>query len=205
MLFSIRDVLHHLYSFRFHNPLLPGSATHAPRLYRTTVCRSFSGIHTQARPFGALDLDPACCVSISLFLPTFMCTELTYGGRRASLQLLERKATPACRSNIVSLNPLCAKYHSHLHMKAPDPFLGRISDANPPLSIRYRRHSIVRSRFAYSKEGDGNDDTPVLGARKLVDGVADVAFALGRAAGADTSGSFGKHVVVCYVCGMWLW
>ena len=66
-----------------------------------------------------------------------------------------------------------------------------------------RRHSIAGWRFAYSKEGDSDNDAPVLGARKLVDGVADVAVALDGAAGADTSVSFGRHVVLCFVCGMW--
>jgi hypothetical protein len=50
-------------------------------------------------------------------------------------------------------------------------------------------------QFAYSKEGDSDNDAPVLGARELVDGVADVAVVLGGAAGANTSGSFGRHVV----------
>jgi hypothetical protein len=60
-------------------------------------------------------------------------------------------------------------------------------------------------RVAYSEEGDSNNDAPVLGARKLVDGVADVAVVLGGAAGAtNTSGSFRGHVVCC-VCGLWFW
>ena len=119
MLFSIRDVLHHPCSCRFHNPLLPRSATYAPGTYRTTICHPLGGIHTQARRFEAIDLDPASCVSTSRFLST-LCNRLTYGGRRASLQLLERKATPACRSNIVSLKTLCAMQPSHIQMRAPD-------------------------------------------------------------------------------------
>lgn len=62
--------------------------------------------------------------------------------------------------------------------------------------------TAAERRIAYSKEGDSDNDAPVLGARKLVDGVADVAVVLGGAAGANTSGSFGRHVVWC-VCGMW--
>lgn len=48
---------------------------------------------------------------------------------------------------------------------------------------------------AYSKEGDSDDDAAVLGARDLVDGVADVAVGSGGAAEA-TGGllSFGRHV-----------
>lgn len=47
---------------------------------------------------------------------------------------------------------------------------------------------------AYSKEGDSDDDAAVLGARDLVDGVADVAVGSGGAAKA-TGGllSFGGH------------
>lgn len=50
-------------------------------------------------------------------------------------------------------------------------------------------------QFAYSKEGDSDNDAPVLGARKLVDGVADVAVLRGAAGATNTSGSFGRHVV----------
>jgi len=57
-------------------------------------------------------------------------------------------------------------------------------------------------RIAYSKEGDSDNDAPVLGARELVDGVADVAGVLNGAAGANTGGSFRRHAVCC-VCGMW--
>jgi hypothetical protein len=58
-------------------------------------------------------------------------------------------------------------------------------------------------RVAYSKEGDGDNDAPVLGAGELVDGVADVAgVRLGGAAEASAGGSFGRHVVLCVVCGL---
>ena len=56
---------------------------------------------------------------------------------------------------------------------------------------------MVGRHIAYSKEGDSDNDAPILGARKLVDGVADVAVVLGGAAGANTSGSLGRHVVCC--------
>ena len=69
------------------------------------------------------------------------------------------------------------------------------------LLFQFRRRSTAGWRFAYSKEGDSDNDAPVLGARKLVDGVADVAVALDGAAGADTSVSFGRHVVLC--CCVW--
>ena len=64
-----------------------------------------------------------------------------------------------------------------------------------------RQLEIAGWQSAYSKEGDGDDDAPVLAARKLVDGVADVAVALGRATGANTCGSFGRHFVLCYCVG----
>ena len=63
----------------------------------------------------------------------------------------------------------------------------------------------------YSEERNCDDDAPVLGARQLVDGVADVAVVLlGGAAEAGAGGdSFGGHccmfVCVCVcVCVCWL-
>lgn len=52
----------------------------------------------------------------------------------------------------------------------------------------------------YSEERNSDDDAPVLGARQLVDGVADVAVVLlGGAAEAGAGGdSFGGHV--CCMC-----
>ena len=52
----------------------------------------------------------------------------------------------------------------------------------------------------YSEERNCDDDAPVLGARQLVDGVADVAVVLlGGAAEAGAGGdSFGGHV--CCMC-----
>ena len=54
----------------------------------------------------------------------------------------------------------------------------------------------------YSEERNCDDDAPVLGARQLVDGVADVAVVLlGGAAEAGAGGdSFGGHCCL-YVCG----
>lgn len=72
---------------------------------------------------------------------------------------------------------------------------------NPLLQFDARQLEIAGWRSAYSKEGDSDDDAPVLGARKLVDGVADVAVALGRATGANTCGSFGRHFVLCCFVG----
>ena len=47
----------------------------------------------------------------------------------------------------------------------------------------------------YSEERNSDDDAPVLGARQLVDGVADVAVVLlGGAAEAGAGGSFGRHI-----------
>jgi hypothetical protein len=62
--------------------------------------------------------------------------------------------------------------------------------------------TLSRRCIAYSKEGDGDNDAPVLGAGELVDGVADVAgVRLGGAATANACRclSFGRHVVMCVV------
>ena len=57
----------------------------------------------------------------------------------------------------------------------------------------------------YSEERNCDDDAPVLGARQLVDGVADVAVVLlGGAAEATGGDTFGRHDL-CVVCvGGWV-
>lgn len=90
---------------------------------------------------------------------------------------------------------------SHVHLNDPSPF--------PPSHVQRKSSSFASfvdgavaagRRVAYSKEGDGDNDAPVLGARKLVDGVADVAVLRGAAGATNTSGSFGRHVVCVVLC-----
>jgi hypothetical protein len=61
----------------------------------------------------------------------------------------------------------------------------------------------LRDGDAYSEERDSDNDAPVLGARQLVDGVADVAVVLlGGTAEAGAGGdSFGGHCCCVYVGG----
>jgi len=98
-------------------------------------------------------------------------------------------------------------YSSHFHLESSRPLPQSLPQSKSSSSPSFIDSAVAAAgrRIAYSKEGDSDNDAPVLRARKLVDGVADVAVVLGGAAGAtNTSGSFGRHVVCC-VCGVWVW
>ena len=86
----------------------------------------------------------------------------------------------------------------HLYSQPLHSFLDRISSRVQLLLIFHRRCYSSSRGIAYSKEGNGDNDAPVLGARELVNGVADVAgVRLGGATEASALGSFGRHVVLC--------
>jgi hypothetical protein len=131
---------------------------------------------------------------------------VTYGGRRASLQLLERNATPACDGSMVSLKLIACFDHpmsismfpvpvSHDRISSPVP---RPLPPHQSVTLQYRERCT-----AYSKEGDGDNDAPVLRAGELVDGVADVAgVRLGGTATANACRclSFRRHIGVFLIC-----
>jgi hypothetical protein len=118
--------------FRSHNNLLLQYHGLARGPYRTTIRRPLEGIHTQAswifgqrlRVFGAMAGDG-----------------VTYGGRRASLQLLERNATPACDGFVVSPEVLACFVHPISISIIPIPIShDHISSHIPLFLFIHRRH-----------------------------------------------------------------
>jgi hypothetical protein len=129
---------------------------------------------------------------------------VTYGGRRASLQLLERNATPACDDFMVSLKLLV--YCVHPMFISMSRSLSSMT-TSPTKSLSSSSFigdaTVARRCTAYSKEGDGDNDAPVLRAGELVDGVADVAgVRLGGTATANACRclSFRRHIGVFVIC-----
>lgn len=84
---------------------------------------SFNGYsYTSIFEMCALDLDAVSEISTCNSLYSAY-SKMTYGGRRASLQLLERKATPACENNVVSLMFFARSLHRKPHLIFPASFL----------------------------------------------------------------------------------
>jgi hypothetical protein len=141
------------------------------------------------------------------------------GGKRASLQLLDKKATPAYKgvsaialftSSYPPIKSDSISLQDASHLFALRIILLNSFPISPSSSSILNPQSTTRAQIipkgdgrqtTHSEERNSDDDAPVLGARQLVDGVAHVAVVLlGGAAEAGAGGdSFGGHCFM-FVC-----